>query len=98
MAEGAPFALYARWTPSHEQLRYGRSMSTPDFNLLVTLDVLLAEGSVARAAQRLRLSPSSMSRAAGKWLHCGYTAATRHKMKEPAFLQALENCGAPGRT
>ncbi len=38
-------------------------MSTTDFNLLVTLDVLLAEGSVARAAQRLQLSPSAMSRA-----------------------------------
>ena len=38
-------------------------MSTPDLNLLVTLDVLLAEGSVARAARRLRLSPSAMSRA-----------------------------------
>lgn len=38
-------------------------MSTPDLNLLVTLDVLLAEGNVARAAQRLRLSPSAMSRA-----------------------------------
>ncbi|MGO6995018.1 LysR family transcriptional regulator [Rhizobium leguminosarum] len=38
-------------------------MSTPDLNLLVTLDVLLAEGSVSRAAQRLRLSPSAMSRA-----------------------------------
>ncbi|MGH8433910.1 MAG: LysR family transcriptional regulator [Pseudomonas sp.] len=38
-------------------------MSMPDFNLLITLDVLLAEGSVARAAQRLRLSPSAMSRA-----------------------------------
>jgi DNA-binding transcriptional LysR family regulator len=38
-------------------------MSRPDFNLLVTLDVLLAEGSVARAARRLRLSPSAMSRA-----------------------------------
>lgn len=38
-------------------------MSKPDFNLLVTLDVLLAEGSVAKAAQRLRLSPSAMSRA-----------------------------------
>ncbi|MBD8670536.1 LysR family transcriptional regulator [Pseudomonas lurida] len=35
----------------------------PDLNLLVTLDVLLAEGSVARAAKRLRLSPSAMSRA-----------------------------------
>lgn len=38
-------------------------MSHPDLNLLVTLDVLLAEGSVARAAKRLRLSPSAMSRA-----------------------------------
>src|ERR1700761_7480511 len=38
-------------------------MSMPDLNLLVTLDVLLAEGSVARAAERLRLSPSAMSRA-----------------------------------
>lgn len=39
------------------------AMSMPDLNLLVTLDVLLAEGSVARAARRLRLSPSAMSRA-----------------------------------
>ena len=38
-------------------------MSSPDLNLLVTLDVLLAEGSVAGAARRLRLSPSAMSRA-----------------------------------
>ncbi len=38
-------------------------MHRPDLNLLVTLDVLLAEGSVARAARRLRLSPSAMSRA-----------------------------------
>jgi DNA-binding transcriptional LysR family regulator len=38
-------------------------MSTPDFNLLITLNVLLAEGSVARAGQRLRLSPSATSRA-----------------------------------
>ncbi|MBT9465644.1 LysR family transcriptional regulator [Hydrogenophaga sp.] len=37
-------------------------MTRPDLNLLVTLDVLLAEGNVARAAQRLRLSPSAMSR------------------------------------
>jgi DNA-binding transcriptional LysR family regulator len=45
------------------ELCYVRCMSRPDLNLLVTLDVLLAEGSVARAAQRLRLSPSAMSRA-----------------------------------
>ncbi|MGC3974112.1 MAG: LysR family transcriptional regulator [Nitrospira sp.] len=38
-------------------------MARPDLNLLVTLDVLLTEGSVARAGQRLRLSPSAMSRA-----------------------------------
>jgi DNA-binding transcriptional LysR family regulator len=38
-------------------------MARPDLNLLFTLDVLLAEGSVARAARRLRLSPSAMSRA-----------------------------------
>lgn len=38
-------------------------MSTPDFNLLITLDAVLTEGSVARAARRLRLSPSAMSRA-----------------------------------
>lgn len=37
-------------------------MTGPDLNLLVTLDVLLAEGSVARAARHLRLSPSAMSR------------------------------------
>jgi DNA-binding transcriptional LysR family regulator len=44
-------------------MRYGLRMSIPDLNLLVVLDVLLAEGSVARAARRLRLSPSAMSRA-----------------------------------
>ena len=38
------------------------TMAHPDLNLLITLDVLLSEGSVARAARRLRLSPSAMSR------------------------------------
>lgn len=42
---------------------YHGFMSRPDLNLLFTLDVLLAEGSVASAARRLRLSPSAMSRA-----------------------------------
>lgn len=42
---------------------YPGGMSTPDLNLLATLDVLLQEGSVAGAARRLRLSPSAMSRA-----------------------------------
>lgn len=35
----------------------------PDYNLLVTLDALLKEGSVIGAAHRLKLSPSAMSRA-----------------------------------
>ncbi len=63
-AEGAAFALYS-CVKRHAtaKLRYGRRMVTPDLNLLVTLDVLLAEGSVANAARRLRLSPSAMSRA-----------------------------------
>ncbi|MFD2261286.1 LysR family transcriptional regulator [Lacibacterium aquatile] len=38
-------------------------MAHPDLNLLITLDVLLAEGNVTKAAKRLRLSPSAMSRA-----------------------------------
>ena len=37
-------------------------MAPPDLNLLFALDVLLTEGSVARAASRLRLGPSAMSR------------------------------------
>jgi len=37
-------------------------MAPPDLNLLVALNALLAEGSVARAGDRLRLSPSAMSR------------------------------------
>lgn len=42
--------------------RSRRPASMPDLNLLRTLDVLLCEGNVARAAERLRLSPSAMSR------------------------------------
>jgi len=44
-------------------MRYGGRVAHPDLNLLLTLDMLLAEGSVARAARRLRLSASAMSRA-----------------------------------
>ncbi len=39
------------------------AMAIPDLNLLLTLEALLAEGSVAGAARRLQLSPSAMSRA-----------------------------------
>jgi DNA-binding transcriptional LysR family regulator len=41
---------------------YGQTMTRPDLNLLIALDVLLQEGSVAAAAHRLRLSASAMSR------------------------------------
>ncbi|HUE93634.1 LysR family transcriptional regulator [Pseudomonas sp.] len=54
-------------------------MSTADLNLLVTLDVLLAEGSVARAAKRLRLSPSAMSRS---------LARLRETMGDPLLVRA----------
>ena len=37
-------------------------MDSLDLNLLVTLDVLLSEGSVVGAAKRLQLSASAMSR------------------------------------
>jgi DNA-binding transcriptional LysR family regulator len=37
-------------------------MSDPDLNLLIALDALITEVSVARAARRLGLSPSAMSR------------------------------------
>jgi DNA-binding transcriptional LysR family regulator len=63
IAEDASFAIYLcvqRHTPIN--LRYGCYMSIPDLNLLITLDVLLSEGNVTRAAQRLGLSPSAMSR------------------------------------
>jgi DNA-binding transcriptional LysR family regulator len=54
-------------------------MSTPDFNLLITLDAVLAEGSVAGAARRLRLSPSAMSRA---------LARLRETMGDPLLVRA----------
>jgi DNA-binding transcriptional LysR family regulator len=54
-------------------------MSRPDLNLLVTLNILLAEESVARAAQRLRLSPSAMSRA---------LARLRETMGDPLLVRA----------
>ena len=54
---------YLRLTPCRRRHAWSDSLSRPDLNLLFTLDVLLAEGSVARAAKRLHLSPSAMSRA-----------------------------------
>jgi DNA-binding transcriptional LysR family regulator len=64
MAEGAS-VTFDPCTKRHVTtvLGYRRPVSAPDLNLLVTLDVLLDEGSVAGAARRLNLSPSAMSRA-----------------------------------
>jgi len=41
-------------------------MTDPDFNLLIALDALLTEASVAGAARRLNLSTSAMSRTLGR--------------------------------
>ena len=54
-------------------------MTTPDLNLLITLTVLLDECNVARAAQRLGLSPSAMSRA---------LARLRETMADPLLVRA----------
>ena len=54
-------------------------MPTPDLNLLIALDVLLDEGNVARAARRLRLSPSAMSRT---------LARLRETMGDPLLVRA----------
>jgi DNA-binding transcriptional LysR family regulator len=52
---------------------------TADFNLLIALDALLAEGSVARAARRLKLTPSAMSRS---------LARLRETMGDPLLVRA----------
>ncbi len=54
-------------------------MTTPDLNLLITLNVLLDECNVARAAKRLGLSPSAMSRA---------LARLRETMADPLLVRA----------
>ena len=54
-------------------------MPGPDLNLLLALDVLLAEGNVARAAERLRLRPSAMSRT---------LARLRETMGDPLLVRA----------
>ena len=57
----------------------GHAHDLPDLNLLVVLDVLLAEQSVARAAKKLRLSASAMSRA---------LARLRRVTGDPLLVQA----------
>ena len=54
-------------------------MATPDLNQLVVLDAVLRENSVVRAAQRLHLSPSAMSRA---------LARVRETVGDPILVKA----------
>lgn len=56
-----------------------RRVTAPDFNLLVVLDVLLAEQSVVRAAKKLKLSASALSRA---------LARLRETTGDPLLVQA----------
>ncbi|MES2978535.1 MAG: LysR family transcriptional regulator [Pseudomonadota bacterium] len=73
-------------------------MTSPDLNLLLTLDVLLAEGSVARAAERLRLSPSAMSRALARLRKTTgdplLVRAGRGLVATPRALELRERVGA----
>jgi DNA-binding transcriptional LysR family regulator len=73
-------------------------MPMPDFNLLVTLDVLLSEGSVAGAARRLRLSPSAMSRALARLREVTgdplLVRAGRHLVPTPRALELRGQVGA----
>ena len=73
-------------------------MPGPDLNLLVTLDVLLAEGNVARAARRLRLSPSAMSRTLARLRATTgdplLVRAGRRLVPSPRALELREQVGA----
>jgi DNA-binding transcriptional LysR family regulator len=53
---------YMHETPYQIEACYDICMSDPDLNLLIALDALLTDGSVASAARRLGLSASAMSR------------------------------------
>ena len=54
-------------------------MKYPDLNLLLALDILLEEGSVAAAARRMNLSAPAMSRTLGR---------IRDTLGDPVFVQA----------
>jgi DNA-binding transcriptional LysR family regulator len=72
-------------------------MVKPDLNLLATLDVLLAEGSVARAARRLQLSPSATSRALARLREATgdplLVRAGRSLVPSPRALELRERVG-----
>lgn len=72
-------------------------MARPDLNLLFTLDVLLAERSVARAGRRLRLSPSAMSRSLARLREATgdplLVRAGRELVPSPRALELRERVG-----
>jgi len=73
-------------------------MAGPDLNLLVVLDVLLEEGSVAGASRRLRLSPSAMSRALARLRETTgdplLVRAGRSLVATPRAIELRERVGA----
>lgn len=73
-------------------------MSNPDLNLLVALDVLLDEGSVVGAADRLRLSSSAMSRTLARLREATgdplLVRAGRGLVPTPRALELRERVGA----
>jgi DNA-binding transcriptional LysR family regulator len=77
-----------RFTPCQGRRAGSEHLVKPDLNLLFTLDALLAEGSVAGAARRLRLSPSAMSRA---------LARLREVTGDPLLVRAGRNMVASPR-
>lgn len=74
------------------------AMDRPDLNLLYTLDALLAEGHVARAARRLGLSPSAMSRSLARLREATgdplLVPAGRGMVPSPRALALRERIGA----
>lgn len=72
-------------------------MPRPDLNLLYTMEVLLAEGNVARAARRLKLSPSAMSRALARLREATgdplLVRAGRGMVASPRALELRESIG-----
>lgn len=89
----------SQWTRAFDAMsRYLSPVSTPDLNLLVTLDVLLAEGSVAGAARKLRLSASAMSRALSRLRETvGDPLLVRHGrglVPTPRALELREHVGS----
>lgn len=73
-------------------------MAAPDLNLLLALDVLLDEGSVAGAADRLRLSPSAMSRTLARLREAAgdplLVRAGRGLVPTPRALEIRERVGS----